>query len=181
MKQSLDESVNPCEDFWSFACGKWQDNHTIPDDKKEITTFDDLQEALSLKLKNILEAPIMSEMDPFYLKSAKKFYQKCTDDKALEEDDALGGFPMLDKEKWEKLYEDAKQEDKDKKIEAVFMLIVEMFKFGHEYKSIIVLDSMPDMTNTSRTILGLSQGQLYETELENSQYKKLYKEMMKGN
>lgn len=50
MKASIDESVDPCEDFWSFACGKWQDSHTIPGDKKEVTVFDEMQEALSLKV-----------------------------------------------------------------------------------------------------------------------------------
>ena len=79
--------------------------------------------------------------------------------------DALGGFPMLDKEKWDKTYQNANETD-DRKVEAVFTFVVELFKYGHEYKSIITLDSMPDMTNTSRTIIGISQGQMYDADLK---------------
>lgn len=72
---------------------------------------------------------------------------------------------MLDKNKWEKTYENAYEMD-DRKVEAVFTFVVELFKYGHEYKSIITLDSMPDMTNTSRTIIRISQGQMYEVDLK---------------
>ena len=30
--QSMDETVNPCENFYQFACGKWIRNTKIQDD-----------------------------------------------------------------------------------------------------------------------------------------------------
>lgn len=83
----------------------------------------------------------------------------------IESFDALGGFPMLDKDKWSKTYENAYETD-DRKVEAVFTFVVELFKYGHEYKSIVTLDSIPDIRNTSRTIIEISQGQMYDADLK---------------
>lgn len=32
--ESIDESAQPCEDFFQFACGTWLKNNRIPDDSK---------------------------------------------------------------------------------------------------------------------------------------------------
>ncbi len=30
--ESIDESIEPCENFFQFACGTWLKNNRIPDD-----------------------------------------------------------------------------------------------------------------------------------------------------
>jgi predicted metalloendopeptidase len=30
--ESIDESIEPCENFFQFACGTWLRNNRIPDD-----------------------------------------------------------------------------------------------------------------------------------------------------
>ncbi|CAG2120922.1 unnamed protein product, partial [Medioppia subpectinata] len=30
LSSSMDFSVNPCDDFYQFSCGKWQEDHPFP-------------------------------------------------------------------------------------------------------------------------------------------------------
>lgn len=50
----MDQNVDPCEDFFEYACGMWNRIHVIPEDRSSITTFevlaDQLQHVLRRKL-----------------------------------------------------------------------------------------------------------------------------------
>ena len=50
----MDPSVDPCTDFYSYACGGWQKNHPIPSGHSRWSTFDELQQKNLLVLKNAL-------------------------------------------------------------------------------------------------------------------------------
>lgn len=47
----MDENVDPCNDFYRFACGEWLKTHHIPDDKSSVDLYDIAQDELNLKLK----------------------------------------------------------------------------------------------------------------------------------
>ena len=48
---AMDESVDPCEDFFDYACGTWNRVHIIPDDKSSYNTFRKLGDELHATLK----------------------------------------------------------------------------------------------------------------------------------
>ncbi|XP_068156294.1 neprilysin-4 isoform X2 [Drosophila tropicalis] len=55
MQRYMDLKVDPCVDFYKFACGNWERLHPIPKDKAGFDTFEMLRESLDVVLRNLLE------------------------------------------------------------------------------------------------------------------------------
>jgi len=49
---SIDTEVDPCDDFYQFACGTWKATHVIPEDETIISPVYNLVDDVALVLKS---------------------------------------------------------------------------------------------------------------------------------
>ena len=49
----MNQSVDPCENFFEFACGRWNSYHPIPDDMYVYGTFAHVKEQVRQQLRGI--------------------------------------------------------------------------------------------------------------------------------
>ncbi|XP_072385133.1 neprilysin-1-like [Diabrotica undecimpunctata] len=104
---AMDHNVDPCVDFFQYACGTWNKVHLIPEDKSSISTFEVMADQLQVILKGVLEEPLnLNDNDA--TRKAKIFYSTCMDlnnirktgDRPIREVlNQLGGWPVL-KQNW---------------------------------------------------------------------------------
>lgn len=103
MSNYMDWSVDPCTDFYRFACGNWDHYNPIPDDAAGFDTFEKLRDQLHETLQQLLESTDNSS-DSLAVTKAKDLYRSCMDLDKLEERGKapllqllqdLGGWPIL--------------------------------------------------------------------------------------
>lgn len=51
---AMDRTVDPCVDFFQYACGTWNKMHVIPEDRSSISTFEVMSDQLQVILKGNL-------------------------------------------------------------------------------------------------------------------------------
>lgn len=79
----IDDNVDPCDNFYEFACGKFLRNTLIPDDKIAVMSFIHVQDKVQDQVRLVLsERSLSNESKPFTL--AKILYAACMDLDTLE-------------------------------------------------------------------------------------------------
>uniref|UniRef100_A0A2I3H7X3 Endothelin converting enzyme like 1 n=1 Tax=Nomascus leucogenys TaxID=61853 RepID=A0A2I3H7X3_NOMLE len=89
---NLDASIDPCQDFYSFACGGWLRRHAIPDDKLTYGTIAAIGEQNEERLRRLLARPGGGPGGAAQRK-VRAFFRSCLD---MSEIERLGPRPMLE-------------------------------------------------------------------------------------
>ncbi|KAM6443849.1 endothelin-converting enzyme-like 1 isoform 2-T4 [Liasis olivaceus] len=90
---NIDPTIDPCKDFYSFACGGWLRRHGIPEDKLTYGTIAAIGEQNEEKLQRLLQQPVRRPYQASAERKVKEFFRSCLD---MAEIDRLGAWPMLE-------------------------------------------------------------------------------------
>jgi putative endopeptidase len=144
---AMDKTVNPCEDFYEYACGNWRKQNPIPPDQARWGRFNELAEYNRQILHQILEKDSANnpKRNPVQQKIGD-MYESCMDEKSVN---AKGKAPL--KTEMDRI---AAVSNKDQLMATVAYLhtvgVPSLFGFG----------AQPDLHNASVMIAGISQGGL---------------------
>ncbi|XP_030041946.1 membrane metallo-endopeptidase-like 1 isoform X1 [Microcaecilia unicolor] len=92
--QNMDPTVEPCQDFYKYACGGWLSRHVIPEANSRYSIFDILRDELEIILKGLLETSDHEDRDA--VKKAKTLYKSCMNESYIELMDSLPLLELLD-------------------------------------------------------------------------------------
>ncbi|KAF8184897.1 hypothetical protein K438DRAFT_1837058 [Mycena galopus ATCC 62051] len=94
---SLDESQDPCENFFDFANGGWIAAHPLPADKGSFGQFEALSQTNKRVIQHFLETPsatssFTTSYDEILLQKLRSFYSSCLNENRLDE---IGTEPLI--------------------------------------------------------------------------------------
>ncbi|UJR08999.1 hypothetical protein I4U23_013249 [Adineta vaga] len=108
--RSLDSSLvsNICSDFYTYACGGWQQTHPIESYEVERTILGDILDRRDIEIERLLNSPIIQKDDQHWEYKLKTYYSECLDDYArlpdspkymiglIQNEDTINGWFLLD-------------------------------------------------------------------------------------
>jgi len=151
----IDKSLDPCSDFFQYACGKWMKANPIPPDQSGSGTFDKLVVWNVAAVRNTLEEAAKASNRTPLEQQVGDYYASCVDEAAVDKAGIKPLQPELDRI--------ARMESKSQ-LPEIIASIHQMIRPANlnfidaQYQGILFgLYSSPDFDNAQVTLAALDQ------------------------
>ena len=91
LRGNMDQSVDPCHDFFAYACGNWNKSHPLLASESQSSIFSVVDKIVDRRMKEIFEEEIGTSQEPAPIVFIRKLVKGFSDRKALE---AAGLAPL---------------------------------------------------------------------------------------
>jgi len=158
---SINRTVDPCDDFHEFVCGRWIKSNVIPKGHSTWSTTKELSRKNLIILKNILEQTNVNENSMMFNAEfeAIKFYRSCMN---VSELDRLDTKPMeeflletlnLTIQKWIQI-------DRNQTWQELFVNLTQILSTKYGFSYLLPISIGPDDKNSSWNAIHIGQPQL---------------------
>jgi putative endopeptidase len=142
---SMDKSIDPCTDLYTYSCGNWMKKNPVPADQSSWSAYEKLQDETLLRLRGLLEGASAADAGrtPVQQKIGD-YYASCMDEKAIE---AAGAAPLK---------EGMTRIDSLRSKDGIAEVVAQMARQG----SLFRFESQQDFRDATQVIASLDQGGL---------------------
>ncbi|KAJ8680969.1 hypothetical protein QAD02_016756 [Eretmocerus hayati] len=93
LKESMNTSIDPCEDFYSYVCGRWPSAHPSVDLSQANNWFREKSTKVTRAIRDLLIKNLTADELPWSVSEARTLYDSCMD---VESWDKLKLVPLLE-------------------------------------------------------------------------------------